>query len=59
MSMLPSGVHFRNHAQELQLLRTGPQRIALLLLLVALAIFPFIANTYMIGIAITMAIPII
>ena len=56
MSMLPSGVHFKNHAQELQLLRTGPQRIALVLLLVALALFPFIASTYMIGVAITMAI---
>ena len=59
MSMLPSGVHFSGHAQELRLFRTVPQRVAMLLLLVALAIFPFVAGTYLIGLAITAAITMI
>ena len=57
--MLPSGIHFKNHAQELRLLRTGPQRAAMVLLLIALAIFPFFASTYLIGVAITVAITVI
>ena len=57
--MLPSGIHFKDHAEELRLLRTGPQRIAFALLLVALAAFPFVASTYLIGLAITVAITII
>lgn len=57
--MLPSGVHFSDHAQELRLLRTGPQRVALLLLFVALAVFPFVASSYLVGVAITVAITLI
>ena len=56
MSMLPSGIHFKNHAQELRLMRTGTQRAAFILLLLVLVAFPFIASTYLIGVAITMAI---
>lgn len=56
---LPSGVHFADHGEELRLLRTGPQRAALLLLLVALAVFPFVASNYLIGLAITAAITLI
>lgn len=57
--MLPSGVHFKDHAQELGLLRTGPQRAALVMLLTALAAFPFVASNYLIGLAITMAITLV
>ena len=57
--MLPSGIHFKDHAEELRLLRTWPQRIAFGVLLLALAAFPFVANTYLIGLAITVAITII
>lgn len=54
--MLPSGIHFKDHREELRFLRTGPQRAAMALLLVALAVFPFVASTYLIGVAITIAI---
>jgi len=59
MSMLPSGVHFKDHAQELRLLRTGPQRLAMGVLLAALVAFPFVASSYLIGVAITVAITMI
>ena len=54
--MLPSGIHFKNHAEELRFLRTGPQRAAMVVLLAALAIFPLVASTYVIGLAIIVAI---
>jgi branched-chain amino acid transport system permease protein len=57
--MLPSGIHFKDHAEELRFLRTGPQRAAMVVLLAALALFPFVASTYVIGLAITVAITII
>lgn len=57
--MLPSGVHFKDHAEELRFLRTVPQRAAMLLLIAALAIFPFVASSYLIGVAITVAITMI
>ncbi len=57
--MLPSGVHFKDHGEELRLLRTGPQRAALVLLLLALAAFPYVASTYGVGLAITVAITIV
>ena len=57
--MLPSGIHFKDHRDELRLLRTGPQRAAMALLLVALAVFPFVASTYLIGVAITIAVTMI
>jgi branched-chain amino acid transport system permease protein len=57
--MLPSGVHFRSHAEELRLLRTGPQRIAFAVLLLALVAFPFVASTYVVGLAITVAITVV
>ena len=57
--MLPSGVHFKDHGEELRLLRTGPQRAALALLLAALAAFPFVTSTYGVGLAITVAITIV
>jgi len=57
--MLPSGVHFKDHAEEMRLLRTGPQRAALALLVLLLAAFPFFASTYVVGLAITVAITVI
>ena len=57
--MLPSGVHFKDHAEELRFLRTGPQRAAMGVLLVLLAAFPFVASTYVVGLAITVAITIV
>ena len=57
--MLPSGVHFKDHAEEMRFLRTGPQRAAMGLLLAALIAFPFVANTYIVGLAITVAITIV
>ena len=57
--MLPSGIHFRNHAEELRFLRTAPQRVAFGLLLVVLAVFPLVASSYLIGLAITVAITVI
>jgi len=56
---LPSGVHFASHAEELRLLRTRPQRAALLLLFVALAVFPVVASNYLIGLAISASITLI
>ena len=57
--MLPSGVHFKDHAEELRFLRTGPQRAAMAVLVVLLALFPFVASTYVVGLAITVAITIV
>lgn len=57
--MLPSGVHFKDHAEELRFLRTGPQRAAMVLLAILLAAFPFVASTYVVGLAITVAITVI
>ena len=57
--MLPSGIHFKDHREELRFLRTAPQRAAMVLLIVALALFPFVANAYLIGLAITVAITLI
>jgi branched-chain amino acid transport system permease protein len=57
--MLPSGIHFRDHAEELRFLRTWPQRGAMLVLVLALAAFPFFASAYLIGVAITVAITMI
>ena len=57
--MLPSGIHFKDHAEELRFLRTGPQRAAMLVLVLALALFPLFASAYLIGVAITVAITMI
>ena len=57
--MLPSGVHFKDHAEELRFLRTGPQRAAFVALVVCLALLPMFASAYVIGLAITVAITIV
>ncbi|MGZ5712526.1 MAG: branched-chain amino acid ABC transporter permease [Caldimonas sp.] len=57
--MLPAGIHFKDHAEELRYLRIRPQRVAMLLLVLALAVFPFFASAYLIGVAITVAVTMI
>lgn len=57
--MLPSGVHFKDHAEELRFLRTGPQRAAMAVLVLLLVALPFFASTYVVGLAITVAITIV
>jgi len=57
--MLPSGIHFKDHAAEMRFLRTGPQRWAMVVLVLALGLFPFVASAYLIGMAITVAITMI
>jgi branched-chain amino acid transport system permease protein len=48
--MLPSGVFFGTHAQERALVRTAPQRIALVFFLALLVATPWLANDYFIGV---------
>lgn len=57
--MLPSGIFFKTHGNELGYLRTVPQRVGLLVLLVALALLPLLGNSYLIGIMTTAAITMI
>lgn len=57
--MLPSGVYFKSQADELGYLRTRPQRVALGLLLAALAALPFAGSDYLTGVLTTAAITMI
>lgn len=49
-SALPSGVFFQSHAAERALLRTPPQRLWLVGLLLALLALPWAANDYWLGV---------
>ncbi|TAK71383.1 MAG: branched-chain amino acid ABC transporter permease [Betaproteobacteria bacterium] len=48
--MLPSGVFFRDFAAEAAYLRTGPQRLALALFVLALVLLPALAGAYLVGV---------
>ena len=49
--MLPSGVFFETHRQELRLVRTAPQRGWLAAFILALFSFPLVATPYLLGAA--------
>lgn len=49
--MLPSGVYFESFDREARYLRTKPQIACFAGFLILLAIFPFISNDYLLGIA--------
>lgn len=57
--MLPSGIFFKSHGAEQAYLRTTHQRLALGLLLAAIAVLPLLGNDYLTGILTTAAITII
>ena len=49
--MLPSGTYFESFDREARYLRTKPQIACFAGLLILLAIFPFVSNDYLLGIA--------
>ena len=49
--MLPSGIFFRNYADELSYLRTNPQRLTFALFIFALILFPILVGDYVTGIS--------
>ena len=59
MALKPSGVFNYRYSQDLAVIRTRPQWIALILFIVMLAIFPLVASQYILGIAITSCIYIV
>lgn len=59
MALKPSGVFNYRYSQDLAVIRTRPQWIALILFLIFLAVFPHITSQYILGIAITSCIYIV
>ncbi len=57
--MLPSGTFFESHAREAALLRTGPQRIAAVVLVLVLVLAPLLLGRSQIGLATLVGISVI